>query len=131
MEKNKALIAGIVLGMALQATPALSSSCQVPSGKTWVNEFGSEMSINIDDSGRISGTYTTAVGCDAGKAMPMTGFCNGYAVIFSVNWQECLAATAWSGTYENGEITSLWHLVSAKKPSWDSIVAGADLFRQK
>ena len=131
MIRNRTLIAGIVFGIALYTTPASSSVCQIPGGKTWVNELGSEVSVEVDDSGRMSGTYTTAVGCGEGKAKPMSGFCNGYAVTFTVNWEECLAATAWSGTYENGKINTLWQLVSGKRPSWNSIIAGTDVFNQK
>lgn len=110
---------------------AYSSGCEMPSGKTWVNELGSTMTANIDSSGAITGTYTTAVGCGAGKERTITGSCNGHAVTFSVNWEECASTTAWSGTYNGGQLQTLWQLVLAKKPEWDSIVSGADTFSQK
>ena len=115
----------------LFSTGVFSAECQVPSGKTWVNELGSTMIANINSSGVISGTYTTAVGCGAGKSRDLIGQCNGYAITFAVNWQECVSTTAWSGTYDNGKIQTLWQLVLAKKPEWDSIVSGADTFSQK
>jgi len=89
------------------------------------------MTVKVGPSGTLSGTYKTAVGCGAGKSRPLTGFCNGYAVTFSVNWQECVSTTAWSGTYNNGKLTTLWQLVLAKQPSWDSIMAGSDTFSEK
>lgn len=131
MHRIKIGVAGIIIGLMLHSISAVATDCKIPNGKTWVNELGSEMTANINASGAISGTYTTAVGCGAGKPRPMSGFCNGYAVTFSVNWQECFSTTAWSGTYENEKITTLWQLVLAKKPSWDSIVTGTDTFSQK
>jgi hypothetical protein len=103
----------------------------MPNGKTWVNELGSTMSANIDSTGAITGTYTTAVGCGVGEKRAITGFCNGHAVTFSVNWGKCASTTAWSGTYDGGQLQTLWQLVLAKKPEWDSIVSGADTFLQK
>jgi hypothetical protein len=131
MNVIKVAAKSIIIGLVLYSTSSIAGSCKIPTGKTWVNNLKSEMTANIDASGTISGTYTTAVGCGAGKARPMSGFCNGYAVTFSVNWQECVSTTAWSGTYANGKITTLWQLVLAKKPSWDSIVSGTDAFSQK
>ena len=106
-----------------------ADGCKMPSGKTWVNELGSTMTVTVDTKGAFSGTYSTAVGCGAGIERPMTGFCNGYAVTFSVNWQECGATNAWSGTYDNGELKTLWHLVKAEKPAWSSILAGTNTFK--
>ncbi len=131
MNSIKPFAATMMLVLVLHAASALASDCQMPSGEAWVNELGSEMSVKIDASGVMSGTYTSAVGCGAETAKPLTGFCNGHAVTFAVNWQACDAATAWSGTYEGGKISTLWQFVSAKKPSWNSIVAGTDAFHQK
>ncbi len=123
------LLSPLVLLACIGAMPAVQAqSCQMPSGKTWKNELKSEMTVSIDGAGLVSGTYTTAVGCGAGRARPLTGICNGYAVSFTVNWQECASVTAWSGTYSSGSISTLWHLVLAKQPSWDSTIAGADTF---
>lgn len=108
-----------------------AGSCEMPSGKIWKNELGSKMTVQIDSSGSISGTYTTAVGCGAMKPRQLKGFCNGHAVTFSVNWEECASTTSWSGTYENGVLKTLWQLVLAKKPAWDSIAAGSDIFKMK
>ncbi|MCP4341076.1 MAG: hypothetical protein GY799_19855 [Desulfobulbaceae bacterium] len=121
----------IITGLLLHSSISIADDCKIPSGNAWTNELGSEMTVNIDTSGAITGTYSSAVGCGAGKPRPMAGFCNGYAVTFSVSWQECGATTAWNGTYGDGTITTLWQFVSAKKPSWDSIMAGSNTFKQK
>jgi len=130
--KHFATIA-FALSLSISAAHAetIQANCQLPSGKTWKNELQSEMTVNVDQSGKIIGTYKTAVGCGSGKVRPLSGFCNGHAVTFSVNWQECASTTAWSGTYSNGKLNTLWQLVLAKKPEWDSIVAGADTFSIK
>ncbi|MCG6862229.1 MAG: avidin/streptavidin family protein [Chromatiaceae bacterium] len=119
----------IALTCVAFAASANASGCEMPSGKTWVNELGSTMMATVDSKGAISGTYATAVGCGAGVERPMTGFCNGHAVTFSVNWQECSATNAWSGTYDNRELKTLWHLVNGEKPAWNSILAGTDTFK--
>jgi hypothetical protein len=103
----------------------------VPSGKTWINELQSEMTVTIDASGAMSGSYTSAVGCGAGKSRALLGFCNGDAVSFAVSWQECGATTAWNGTYVDGTLTTLWQLPQARKPSWDSMLIGTNTFTQK
>lgn len=129
--KNKFVIIPVVVGFLSFGPIAVAQDCQLPSGKTWRNELKSEMTVRVHPSGSLSGTYKTAVGCGAGKARPLVGFCNGYAVTFSVNWQECVSTTAWSGTYSNGRLTTLWQLVLAKQPAWDSIVTGTDTFSMK
>ncbi len=81
----------IITGLVLHLSVSIAGNCKVPSGNAWTNELGSEMTVNIDTSGAITGTYSSAVGCGA--------------------------TTAWSGTYGDGIITTLRQFVSAKKPS--------------
>jgi len=120
---------------AAALTPAYAAPCELPAGVTWKNQLGSAALIKVDAAGNLSGTYTSAVGCGAGKPRPLVGNCNGYAVTFSVNWEECVSTTAWSGTVDKSgaqpKLTTLWHLVLAKKPAWDSIVSGTDTFQPK
>jgi hypothetical protein len=131
--KNKLMVIPLVISFLSLALgrAAEAEDCQLPSGKTWKNELKSEMTVKVDPSGALSGTYKTAEGCGSGIPRPLTGFCNGYAVTFSVNWQECMSTTAWSGTYSSGKLTTLWQLVLAKQPAWDSIMAGTDTFSTK
>ena len=131
MNRIKINLTGIVVMLLLFSTHAIADECHIPGGKTWSNELGSEMQLAINSSGIISGRYKTALGCGKDKWRDLSGVCNGYAVTFSVNWQECDAITAWSGTYENGKLTTFWHMVSAKTPKWDSIISGTDTFIQK
>lgn len=128
---NKKASAALIAGCLFAASPVNAQTCQFPSGRIWKNELGSLMTVNVNSSGTLSGTYTTAVGCGAGKARALIGYCNGYAVTFSVNWQECASTTAWSGTYSNQTLTTLWQLVLAQQPAWNSIIAGTDTFVQK
>jgi hypothetical protein len=123
------LVGSLLSVVCLSAAPlAHAQSCQIPNGQVWQNELGSQMNVNFDATGLMSGTYTTGVGCGAGTSRPLTGFCNGSAVTFTVNWQECSSVTAWSGTYNGNSLTTLWDLVNAGSPSWNSIVAGTDTF---
>jgi hypothetical protein len=105
------------------------------SGKSWVNEDGSVLAITtVTPSGLINGTFTTRVGCGAGKAQPLTGWYyagpDGGAVTFSVNWEGCDSVTSWSGQYSEatGQFQALWHLAVASAPVWNGIVAGSNFF---
>ncbi|MGE3537582.1 MAG: avidin/streptavidin family protein [Candidatus Tectimicrobiota bacterium] len=118
----------VLLGFCAAAANVLAESCQLPSGKRWQNDRQSTMTVEVEATGALSGTYVTAVGCGAGTPRPLVGVCNGFAVTFVVNWQECGSTTAWSGTYDRGVLTTLWHLVRARPPTWDSIVAGTSTF---
>lgn len=104
-------------------------------GASWTNELGSVFTINnIGTNGLLSGTYTTAVGCDAGQPQPVTGWyypgSGGGAMVFSANFQGCNSVTSWSGQYNNntGIFTTLWYLTAAGAPVWNGINAGTNTF---
>lgn len=129
---NKELT-GVLVASVLAAHTLLSNAaaCGMPSGKTWTNELDSRVELTVDGAGKISGTYTSAVGCNAGVPQPVTGFCNGHAVTFSVNWGHCNSTTTWSGTYRHRAIKTIWQLVLAGKPTWHSVLTGSDAFRER
>lgn len=122
----------IIFAIALMTTNAFAAPCQLPSRTQWINELGSKMELFSDNTGQLQGGYITAVGCGAGVRRPLVGFCNGFGMTFAVNFQECDSTTAWTGTLSaNREIKTLWHLALGARPTaWNSIVAGADTFKQ-
>ena len=101
-------------------------------GSVWVNENNSTMIINSVDSntGLMTGTFTTGVGCGSGVQRPMTGFYNQGALNFTVNFQECNSATSWAGQLSatGNQIMTLWYLALSGTPQWNSIIAGTDTF---
>lgn len=72
--------------------------------------------------------YLHKKGCGAGTLRPLTGFCDGYAVVFSIIQPECESIATWSGVFDHNALDVIWHRVSAKRPSEDSIHTGADEF---
>ena len=126
---------------------AKTSSATSPNfAGTWINELGSQMTLNVSGD-NVSGTYTSKVSgeqVDAGPTppRPLVGFVNGDLISFIVNWgTQYNSLTAWVGqlTAENGTdvIKTLWHLTQniedANEPTglWHSILAGADEFKRK
>ena len=94
------------------------------------------LKLVTDASENLSGTFTTAVGCGAGKARRVVGTSNGTAVAFTVNFEECKSITTWNGHYTKKgnaeEISVMWYLTIAHDPPrFDSTLAGFDLFMRQ
>ncbi|WP_168192793.1 avidin/streptavidin family protein [Undibacter mobilis] len=126
---------GVVLGAATLSTAHAQAETKFAAGLSWVNEDGSVLTVtSLAPSGQLSGTVTTQSGCGAKKAQPMTGWYyaggTGGALTFTVNWEGCNSATAWTAQYSNatGAFRALWHLAMASGPVWNGIVAGANTF---
>jgi len=114
------------VGAAGQAAAGISGT------SFWKNQRGSSLQLIADATGHIKGTFTTAVGCGAGKPRALIGTYNGSALSLTVNFQECRSITAWNGHLMNQfkRIDTLWLLTLAGAPQWNSTVAGADSFRR-
>jgi hypothetical protein len=96
----------------------------------YVNQRGSKLSLTFDN-GNLTGTFTTAVGCGARIPRRVIGTYNGWAVSFTVNFQECQSITAWTGQFvsSHSQISTLWYLSLGSPPQWNSTIAGADIFK--
>jgi hypothetical protein len=108
----------------------------------WVNELGSEMELTVNE-GRVSGTYSTAVG----KVRPterfkLTGFASGDRIVFCVHFGPYGTLAAWTGLHNTDkgeeEIYSLWHLPrdmhdneEAKEYRWSAILTGVNIFKRQ
>ena len=84
----------LLCAVPLSAQAQTKSPAKVTAGMSWVNEFGAVLKVTaVGSGGLLSGTYTTNVGCGAGKAQPMTGWYYpgeaGGAITFSVSWTGC------------------------------------------
>jgi hypothetical protein len=107
----------------------------------WRNRLGSTMDLTVDDGHRLHGTYHTGVGLlDPAAAFPVTGFAEGDAISFCVDFGRRGSVASWSGHHiadDDGErLVTLWHLAQPVRDPhsdadvWKGIVAGADEFRR-
>jgi hypothetical protein len=127
------VVAFAMFAASAQTVRPVDPFAAFPAGKTyWANERGSTIRIDNLGGGKLSGAFTTAVGCGVGAAQPLAGAYSGNSVSFVVNFgAACPSTTAWSGTLITGtpiKIRTLWLLTKGGVPSWDSIIAGADSF---
>ena len=131
------VILGAVLAGALtaQTVRPVDPYAAFPHGKSfWANERGSTIRLDNLGGGKLSGAFTTAVGCGKGIAKPLVGFYNGNSVGFVVDFgKDCPSTTSWNGTFWAGtpnRMKTLWYLTSGGVPVWNSTNAGADNFTQ-
>ncbi len=108
----------------------------------WRNELCSEMQLNVDEEGNVSGKYKTAVGNpDPGEEFDLVGFASGDLLSFTVNFGSYGSLTSWAGqhTIENNEevIKTLWLLArNVQDPDeafnlWGAVLAGYDNFQRQ
>lgn len=110
---------------------------------TYKNQRGSTMTLNWqpgqNNTGTLTGTFNSAVGScktDMNKPMPLTGFYNGNAISVIVNFPDCKAIAAMSGTLSNkrDQLETLWILTEQSKDSasknWNSNIIGSDSFQK-
>ena len=106
---------------------------------TWKNELGSTLVLTDDGNGRISGTYTTAVGGPTGEPFELIGSYDTSSSLpvpigWSVAWTAWGSNTTWCGLLlDGGTITATWILAStipANEGWWQSMNVGMDTFTQ-
>ncbi|AGU53050.1 avidin family protein [Variovorax paradoxus B4] len=130
--------------LAQWAGGAMADNPQSPQGLVtgrWTNEYGSVADIAVDGD-RVLGTYTSAVGDDAGVLSgPISGFVRADIVAFAVLWPAHMRSiTSWVGQVVDNdgvpELKTLWHLIvdlpDADEAAglWTTVHTGADVFRQ-
>ena len=105
----------------------------------WKNRLGSVMELTVSDQHRIDGTYQTGVGVlDPDATFHVSGFVEGDAVAFVVDFGRLGSVASWSGHHvsdENGDrLLTLWHLAERVRDphneadTWGSLIAGSDEF---
>jgi hypothetical protein len=110
---------------------------------TWYNQHGSELRIQVDGEGRITGNFRSGVGFpEEEEEFPVAGFAENDLFGFTVSFRKYDSITSWtghSGTEEGKEIlSSLWHMsvgllpgAAAEGQLWKGVWAGADVFRRE
>ncbi len=104
----------------------------------WRNRLGSVMELNVDDGHHIHGTFHSEVGVPHPLTFGVTGFAEGDALTFCVDFGKRGSVAAWAGhhiTDGKGErLVTLWHLVQpvrnphAESDVWRATMAGSDEF---
>ncbi len=127
-----ALLAVVVTAQTVRPADPYAS---FPSGTSyWANERGSTIRVDNGGGGKLSGKFTTAVGCGKGIAKPLVGFYNGNSVGFVVEFgKDCPSTTSWNGALWAGtpnHLKTLWYLTLGGVPAWNSTNAGSDNFTQ-
>ncbi|MET8942770.1 avidin/streptavidin family protein [Streptomyces sp. NPDC004542] len=112
----------------------------------WYNEFGSQMRLEADPHGSVSGEYVTAVGHAPGTYLLTgrhdgpTGPGHGSALGWTVAWRNdhgnLGSVTSWSGQFmtDPERVLTTWLLTRSAPTAetWESTVVGQDVFtRQK
>lgn len=137
--RTKSIASRLAMHIAIVAfalvLPHAASAQELATGTVWVNQNKSTLTLASFDpnTGLLTGTFVTGVGCGVGTVRPMTGFYNQGAITFTVNFQECNSATSWSGQISTAgnQILSLWYLAVSGTPAWNSVLAGADVFTRQ
>ncbi|HEU4554753.1 MAG TPA: avidin/streptavidin family protein [Chitinophaga sp.] len=111
---------------------------------TWKNQYGSVLTIEAEEAGRIKGTFQSAV--DPGvKEGIVTGICSNDLIAFAAMGEGGRKVASWTGILRNGRIETLWHVAvneklvagaegvpATKKTAgiWEAFVTGADTFER-
>jgi hypothetical protein len=131
--------------MSIEATFLASrsgASAKVDFSGHWMNQRGSCIELAIDDRGRVSGRFRTAVGVPSPEeTFPLCGFVEGDLIAFSVSFGVHESVTAWAGqhTIVDGRerIETLWHLArnipdeDEPRALWSAVLSGADTFERR
>lgn len=108
---------------------------------TWHNEHGSQMTIEVDDEGRLWGSFRSGVGlAPNGERFDVTGFASGGLIAFSVDFSRYDTVTSFAGHYliEEGRpvIRAMWLMSSspgsaAQGEGWKCTWTGSDTFQRE
>ena len=120
---------------------ASTASAKVDFSGHWSNQRGSSIDLAVDERGRVSGTFRTAVGVPSPEErFPLCGFVQGDLIAFSVSFGLHESVTAWAGQHTvvagRERIETLWHLArniadeDEPRALWSAVLAGADTFER-
>jgi hypothetical protein len=94
----------------------------------WKNQYGSQLSIDSVDQGRITGSFKSAVD----KSIPASaafGLYTGNLIIINVaSSKEGEKIASWTGVLQDNRIETLWHVAIGGKGMWEAMLTGADTF---
>lgn len=101
---------------------------------SWYNELASQLLLEADGSGRLSGSLRSGVG-EGPDHYPLTGFYSpapdgrGATLAFVVHWSNLHSLTAWAGHFHrDAEIMTATWLLTGASDEWRSTNVGYDRF---
>ncbi len=103
----------------------------------WHNQHNSQMQIEVDESGKITGYFITGVSTTGDKSdkYPLVGFARGDVFAFCVDFTIHSSMTTWVGQIidpEKKHFQAMWQMVADvnqdKKRTWKSTWFGQDTF---
>jgi hypothetical protein len=105
---------------------------------TWHSEHGSELHLEVDPDGRITGRFQTGVGFGKDQSFEVIGRAQDELVAITVSFGAHGAITSWVGHLIDAEarIEALWHMTVALphpgRPDelWKGVWSGSDVFRR-
>ena len=107
---------------------------------TWHNQHNSEIHLEIDKSGKVTGFFRTALTAEGLQEFPLTGFAVDDVIGFCVRFQNHACVTCWSGHLAavpgdgaTEALHTLWHMTvevgkTEEEKLWKSTIAGSDTF---
>jgi len=105
-------------------------------GTTWVNEGGSELTINtVNVDGSLNGTYINRVaGFNFRKSLSVNDGCKA-PLSFSVRWKnankDCKSITTWTGYLASGKLFAEWDLIYTAASTVSDYLRNANVFSPK
>ena len=115
---------------------------------TWINQNGSTVELESDDTGRLTGFYCSRKGRAAsGKRYPLFGQQNGDVLTFYVDWQDAddnlCSITSFSGRLARDPegrniihtvwvLARQWEDTERTRPTgtWNAFLTNSDVFRR-
>ncbi|XP_070565443.1 avidin-like isoform X2 [Ptychodera flava] len=107
---------------------------------TWQNELGSNVTLNHNCDGKLSGEYWSSVGTPGKEPSPLSGFSDpnskSNTLGFIVSWNDGTSLTTWAGEYfcdDKPTIMTMWILSSSTgnpEDYWGSNRIGQDIFHR-
>jgi len=137
MKKFAKILIIAVFSLVIFTNPAAADTVQHSLIGTWVNELGSEMTINkVNPDGLVTGSYTNSAG-ECRGTFDLVGRTNlpsfGFVVSWTNNSVKCSSVTAWSGQLQKDKIVTTWLLTAQTTPAnnWRSTTVNKDIFTRK
>ncbi len=106
----------------------------------WCNELNSEMTLLVDEKGRVSGSYSAVNGTGNRTSHAVTGFANGDLIGFTVDFTHGNMICSWTGhaVKESGNdvIKTQWNLVKTLEgedfaiETWGATHCGSNTFKR-
>lgn len=107
----------------------------------WRNELNSEMTLHVDETGRISGVYRPGTPDGVSETShPVLGFANGDLICFTVDFEHNQMVCSWTGhaaqELNSDVIKTQWNLVKHlngeefSMETWGATHCGSNSFKR-